>query len=102
MPISKRRPSDLVRTLPCRVSRSSLSSAAASVASKGRRGIARMVDEDRACVDVPQQITAAQAALDEAALLLVEDHVRWFSRRRAARSERLAELMAVIARLVRS
>ena len=40
------------------------------------RGITRMVEEDRYCIDVLQQITAAQAALDKIALELVEDHTR--------------------------
>jgi DNA-binding FrmR family transcriptional regulator len=40
------------------------------------RGITRMVEEDRYCIDVLQQITAAQAALDKIALELVDDHTR--------------------------
>lgn len=40
------------------------------------RGIKRMVEDDRYCIDVLQQITAAQAALDRVALALVDDHVR--------------------------
>ena len=40
------------------------------------RGIAAMVDDDRYCIDVLQQISAAQAALDKVALALVDAHVR--------------------------
>ena len=40
------------------------------------RGIARMVEEGRYCIDVLQQISAAQAALDTVALALVNEHVR--------------------------
>jgi DNA-binding FrmR family transcriptional regulator len=35
-----------------------------------------MVDEDRYCIDVLQQISAVQAALNKVALGLVDDHVR--------------------------
>jgi DNA-binding FrmR family transcriptional regulator len=40
------------------------------------RGVARMVDEDRYCVDVLTQISAIQAALDKVALGLLDDHAR--------------------------
>ena len=40
------------------------------------RGISRMVDEDRYCIDIVTQINAARAALDKIALGLVDDHVR--------------------------
>ena len=40
------------------------------------RGISRMVDEDRYCIDVLTQISAIQAALDKVALGLLDDHAR--------------------------
>ena len=40
------------------------------------RGVARMVEEDRYCIDVVTQINAARAALDKVALGLVDGHVR--------------------------
>lgn len=40
------------------------------------RGIARMVDEDRYCLDVPAQVTAATRALQQVALGLLDDHLR--------------------------
>lgn len=40
------------------------------------RGVARMVDEDKYCIDVLTQINAAQAALDKVALELLRDHAR--------------------------
>jgi CsoR family transcriptional regulator, copper-sensing transcriptional repressor len=40
------------------------------------RGISRMVEEDRYCIDVLTQINAIQAALDRVALGLLDDHVR--------------------------
>jgi DNA-binding FrmR family transcriptional regulator len=40
------------------------------------RGVARMVEEDRYCIDVLTQISAAQAALDKIALGLLDGHTR--------------------------
>ena len=40
------------------------------------RGIERMVDEDRYCIDVITQISAVQAALDKVALGLLDGHAR--------------------------
>jgi CsoR family transcriptional regulator, copper-sensing transcriptional repressor len=40
------------------------------------RGVARMVDEDRYCIDIVTQINAARAALDKVALGLLDGHVR--------------------------
>ncbi|WP_079000269.1 metal-sensitive transcriptional regulator [Streptomyces sp. AS58] len=40
------------------------------------RGISRMVTDDRYCLDVLTQISAATRALQEVALSLLENHVR--------------------------
>jgi len=40
------------------------------------RGIARMVDEDRYCIDVLTQVAAATKALEQVALGLLDDHVQ--------------------------
>ncbi len=40
------------------------------------RGVSRMVEEDRYCIDVLTQISAIQAALDKVALGLLDDHAR--------------------------
>ena len=40
------------------------------------RGIARMVEDDRYCVDVLTQISAVQAALDALALQMLEAHLK--------------------------
>ena len=40
------------------------------------RGVSRMVDEDRYCLDVLTQISAATRALHEVALGLLDDHIR--------------------------
>src|SRR2546423_15280028 len=38
------------------------------------RGLQRMVDEDRYCIDVLTQINAVRAALESVALVLLHDH----------------------------
>ena len=40
------------------------------------RGVAKMVEDDRHCVDVITQISAVQAALDKIALGLLDGHAR--------------------------
>lgn len=39
------------------------------------RGIERMVEEDRYCIEILTQISAVTTALDSAAFLLLENHV---------------------------
>jgi CsoR family transcriptional regulator, copper-sensing transcriptional repressor len=38
-------------------------------------GIARMVEEDKYCIDVIHQVEAVQAALDRVSLLVLDDHM---------------------------
>jgi DNA-binding FrmR family transcriptional regulator len=67
------------------------------------RGVARMVEEDRYCVDVLTQISAAQAALDKVALGLLDDHTRHcvMDADAAERGEKTEELVAAVGRLLR-
>jgi CsoR family transcriptional regulator, copper-sensing transcriptional repressor len=39
------------------------------------RGLQRMVDDERYCIDILTQVKAVKAALDRVALLLLDDHV---------------------------
>lgn len=39
------------------------------------RGIAKMIDEDRYCIDVLTQIAAVTSALESVALTLLDDHL---------------------------
>lgn len=39
------------------------------------RGIERLVDDERYCIDIITQISAATSALENIALLLLEDHL---------------------------
>jgi DNA-binding FrmR family transcriptional regulator len=66
------------------------------------RGVSRMVEEDRYCIDVLTQIQASEAALQKVALGLLDDHVRHcIDDTGAERAEKTDELMAAVGRLVR-
>lgn len=39
------------------------------------RGIQRMIDEDKYCIDVIRQINAAQAALNKVSAIILEEHL---------------------------
>jgi CsoR family transcriptional regulator, copper-sensing transcriptional repressor len=67
------------------------------------RGVERMIDEDRYCIDVLTQISAIQAALDKVALGLLDQHAAHCVMGAAdgEREEKTAEMMAAVGRLMR-
>ena len=67
------------------------------------RGIERMVEHDRYCIDVLTQISAAQAALDKVALGLLDGHAREcvLPADGQLQADRTEELMAAVGRLVK-
>ena len=67
------------------------------------RGVERMVEDNRYCVDILTQLSAVQAALDKVALGVLDDHVRHcvVAGPDEAKEERSAELMAAVGSLVR-
>jgi len=66
------------------------------------RGVARMVEDERYCIDVLTQIGAIEAALDKVALALIDDHTRHcvVDAEGAERVEKVDELMAALGRFV--
>ncbi len=72
------------------------------------RGLQRMIEEDRYCVDVLTQVAAVNRALQSVALGLLDQHVRHCvadaaRQGDAAEADRIVgEATAAIARLVRS
>ncbi len=71
------------------------------------RGIQRMVDEDKYCIDVLTQISAVTSALQAVALGLLDDHLGHCVAGALAdggeqAEAKLAEASAAIARLVKS
>lgn len=68
------------------------------------RGVEKMVDEDRYCIDVLTQISAIQAALDKVALGLLDGHTRHCMAKGSEEGrgdEMSTELMAAVGRLLR-
>jgi DNA-binding FrmR family transcriptional regulator len=68
-------------------------------------GIERMVDEERYCIDILTQISAAQAAIDKVALALLDEHTRHCvvgASTREAREEKTEEMMEAVGRLLKS
>lgn len=67
------------------------------------RGVERMVEENRYCIDVVTQVTAIQAALDKVALELLSDHAAHcvVGADDGKQEERTEELMAAVKRLLR-
>lgn len=67
------------------------------------RGVERMVEENRYCIDVVTQVTAIQAALDKVALELLSDHAAHcvVGAEEGDRAERTEELMGAVKRLLK-
>jgi DNA-binding FrmR family transcriptional regulator len=71
------------------------------------RGIAKMVEEDKYCIDILTQVSAATKALQSVALILLDEHMGHclVEAARAGGAEqdtKLKEASDAIARLVRS
>lgn len=65
------------------------------------RGLRRMVDEDRYCMDVRTQVTAVQSALESVALLLLRDHTEHCVTEAIRPGDKVRELPEAVERLVR-
>jgi len=66
------------------------------------RGVGRMVEEERYCIDVLTQIAAIEAALDKVALGLLDGHARHcvIGADADLQEERTTELMDAVRRLL--
>ena len=70
------------------------------------RGIAKMIDEDKYCIDILTQISAVNSAMQSVALGLLDEHLghcvtHAVSEGGDEAEKKLAEASAAIARLVR-
>jgi DNA-binding FrmR family transcriptional regulator len=71
------------------------------------RGLMRMVDEDRYCIDIVTQISAARAALRKVEEEILQDHVAHCvehaisSGNKAEQRRKVAELMEIFSRTAR-
>ena len=71
------------------------------------RGLQRMVEDDKYCIDILDQVSAATKALQAVAIELLDDHLAHcvtdaVAAGGRAAEEKVAEASAAIARLVRS
>lgn len=65
------------------------------------RGLQRMVDEDKYCIDILTQLSSVHAALKAVGMGLLDDHVRHCVRESLEHGEgdeKVEELMAAVAR----
>jgi DNA-binding FrmR family transcriptional regulator len=68
------------------------------------RGLRKMVDEDRYCIDVLTQVSAVQSALESVALLLLRDHTEHCvaeAIRAGDGADKVRELSEAVERLVK-
>lgn len=66
------------------------------------RGLQRMVDEDKYCIDILTQLSSVQAALKAVGMGLLDDHVRHCVRdsiEQGSGDQKIEELMAAVGRL---
>ena len=71
------------------------------------RGIAKMIDDEKYCIDILTQVSAVNSALQSVALGLLSEHLNHCVSHAVAEGgeeadKKLAEASAAIARLVRS
>jgi DNA-binding FrmR family transcriptional regulator len=71
------------------------------------RGIAKMIEDDKYCIDVLTQVSAATKALEAVALGLLDEHLKHCVMEAVTQGgqvadDKVAEASAAIARLVRS
>jgi DNA-binding FrmR family transcriptional regulator len=68
------------------------------------RGLHRMVEDDKYCIDILTQLNSVQAALKAVGLGLIDDHVRHCVREAIAEGEgddKVEELVSAVARFAR-
>ena len=71
------------------------------------RGIAKMIDDDKYCIDILTQVSAATAALQAVSINLLEEHIAHCVVDASAAGEdearkKIEEASAAIARLIKS
>jgi CsoR family transcriptional regulator, copper-sensing transcriptional repressor len=68
------------------------------------RGISKMVNDDKYCIDILTQISAAQAALDKVALELLREHTKHCLNNKSivvnSKVDKVDELVSAVSRLI--
>ncbi len=70
------------------------------------RGLRKMVEDDKYCIDVVTQLNAARRALDGIGLVLIEEHTKGCVRdalrsRKDEGDEKVAELTSTLSRFIK-
>ena len=68
------------------------------------KGIQRMIEDDRYCIDIVQQMTALSAAIDEVSLLILQSHIEGCvanAIREQHGEDQIKELMATIRKAIK-
>lgn len=68
------------------------------------RGIGSMIENDRYCIDILTQVSAAQSALDAVAMQLIEDHTKGCVQKAVRQGDgdaAISELMGVLKKINR-
>ena len=69
------------------------------------RGIAKMIEQDKYCVDILNQIAAVNAALDRVGVRLLSDHIRGCVADAVSaedKAEKVDELVGVVERFMKT
>jgi DNA-binding FrmR family transcriptional regulator len=64
------------------------------------RGLARMIEAGRPCIDILTQVTAAKAALDQVSLALLARHTRACMAREGEAGDQVNDVMNAVGRMV--
>ncbi|MGH8671253.1 MAG: metal-sensitive transcriptional regulator [Burkholderiales bacterium] len=68
------------------------------------RGIGKMIEDERYCIDILTQISAVKSALDAAAMQLLEDHTKGCVKNAILRGDceaSITELITIVRKLAR-
>ena len=69
------------------------------------RGIQRMVEEDKYCVDILTQVSSVIAATEKVALIILRDHIKgcvYSSLKEGNSEDRIDELVLVVERFLKA
>jgi len=69
------------------------------------RGLQRMIEEDKYCIDIITQVSSVQAALEKVTLMLIENHMKGCmveAVQQGKGDEKISEVMGVLRRYAKA
>ncbi len=69
------------------------------------RGLQRMIEEDKYCIDIITQVSSVQAALEKVTLMLIENHMKGCmveAVQQGKGDEKISEVMSVLRRYAKA